>query len=237
MLNGFKSLMPVVAFAAALTLAPAANAQFQSSSGAYFHSAGAAYMNTLLWSSMSRSPAMSKAMSESEARANGQNGPHGNAGPAASSSTAALAASDFKPVPEERGKVIDLLVADQPAGPARDRLRARITALSAAVENGAGHKYNLAETTYLLIGVSLQTATGRPIETARAQGLIRAVAAAYAADSGFHRLDDRRRSQMYYLYTSLIALTGGLSVSKDPSEVQVARTLARNTLREMGIRP
>ena len=237
MFSGSVSFLPVAALAATLTVALPENAQYQSSSGMYFHSAGAAYMNTLSWSTMSRSPEMSKAMNEAEARVNGHTGSQGSA-PAASANplTAAFAASNFQPVPEERAKVIDLLLSSVPAGAARDRQRARIEVLSAAVENAAGRKYNLAEATYLLIGVSLQTATGRPMENARAQELVRAIASAYAGDSGFQRLDNRRRSQMYYLYTAIIALTGGLGASKEPAEVQAAKTLAQNTLREMGIR-
>jgi len=238
MISGYLSLAPVAALAVTLTLGLPADAQFQSSSGMYFHSAGAAYMNTLSWSRMSRSPEMRQAMDEAEARVNGQKGTPGNRPPAASSSYApALSASDFRPVPEERGKVIDLLVANLPAALGRDKQRARIEALSATVESSALRKHNLAEVTYLLVGVSLKTATGRPMENARAQELIRAIAAAYAADDAFKRLDDRRRSQMYYLYTAVIALTGGLSASKDPVEVRVAKTLAQNTLHEMGIQP
>ena len=235
MFRSYVSFSRVAALAAALSIA--LPAQYQSSSGMYFQSAGAAYMNTLSWSSMSRSPEMQQAMNDAEARANGQSGTSGSTRAAsANSSTPALAASDFRPVPEERGKVLDSLVASVPAGPGRDKWRASIETLSAVVENNAGRKHNLAEATYLLIGVSLQTSTGRLIEKARAQELIRAIAAAYAGDKSFQRLDDRQRSRMYYLYTATIALTGGLNASKDPAEVQAAKALAQNTLREMGIR-
>jgi hypothetical protein len=237
MIRRYCSLSPGALLAVGLTLAIPAGAQYSSSSGMYFHSAGAAYMNTLSWSTMSRSPEMAKAMNDAAARVNGGEPRVGNSPPAPTSSSApGLSASDFTPVVEERGKVIDLLVAQLPAGAGRDRQRARIEGLSTTVENSANRKHNLAEVTYLLIGVSLRTATGRPMENARVQELVRAIAAAYAADSGFKRLDDRLRSRMYYLYTAVIALTGGLSASKDPAEVQAARLLARNTLSAMGIK-
>jgi hypothetical protein len=229
-------LISPAALFAALALAPAAGAQYSSASGQYFSSAGAAYMNTLSWSSMSRSPEMREA--EARAYANGRQ----NSSPAAPSQDAnaaarALAAAEFRPIAEERARAVESVVAQLPAG-FRDKQRMRIETLSPVVEKALGaHKNNLAEVTYVLIGLSMQTASGKPIETAKAEQLVRAIALAYAGDEGFKRLDDRGRSRMYYLYTSLIALQGGLGLSKDPAETEVAKALARGTLHEFGIQP
>jgi len=224
------------AILAAASAMPAA-AQFQSSSGMYFQSAGAAYMNTLSWSSMSRTPEMRKAMADAEARANAKAGTPARAAPPPSPSpAAALAASSFTLVPDERGKVLDSLLSKVPAGPARDAQRARIDALSAQVEKGLSPLgNNLAEATCLLIGTSLRVATGKAPETARMKDVVRAVSLAYATDERFKRLDDRRRSHMYYLYTATIGTTLSWGISKDPTEAQAGKALALGTLREFGI--
>jgi hypothetical protein len=228
-----KTTPAKILLASGLALTGSAHAQFSSSSGMYFSSAGAAYMNTLSWSSMSRSPEMQKAFSDAEAKVARDNARAASAVPAA----AGASASDFRPVDSERNAAFGSLVAGVAPGNARDALRKRLDLLAATVERSMAGRHNLAQATYLLIGMSLQTAGGRPLASARAVELTRAIDAAYANDPKFMGMDDRQRSRMFYTYAATTGLTATLGLSKDPAEVQAGRKLALNTLHAFGIQP
>jgi hypothetical protein len=230
--------------AAACIAAGQATAQFTSSSGTHFSSAGAAYMNTTSWSSMSRTPAFAKAMRDAEANANAKAAMTTGAGSRTTPPTKAtpsgaatgLSIVDFTPVPEERAKAIETLVGQIPAGARRDAERARFDALTTTFENTlAGRRNKLAEATFLLIGMSLKITTGQPLEAARAQDIVAAINTAYAADSGFRKLDDRQQSRMFYLYAASTAATVAYTRSADPAEARVGKAIAQSTLRSLGI--
>lgn len=233
------AIIPRIALTIVLASACAAHAQYQSSSGSYFSSAGAAYMNTLSWSHMSESPELRKAEAEAAERARSSSGVQRSRADSATAHAAPSGSltSSFRPVVAERAAALDGLMAHVPPGAVHDAFRARLELLATTVERGMSMPNNLAQATYLLIGISLQTARGQPLETARAGQLTRAIDDAYAKEAGFARLDDRQRSRIYYTYLGTTGLTAELGMSKDPREVAAGRELARNTLKSFGITP
>lgn len=193
------------------------------------------------------SPELRKAMRDANARSSQSTGTQSsgagvanstNSGMSAMTTEAALAASNFEPALEERGKAIDTLLSGIPAGPQRDAQRVRIETLLPSIETSLGPlKNNLAEMTYLLIGVSVQTLTGRKLETSQAQALNRSIALVYAGNEGLKHLDIRQRSQLYYIFAATIALEQGLALSKDPNEARAGKLVAQNTLKALGFQP
>jgi hypothetical protein len=102
-------------------------------------------------------------------------------------------------------------------------------------------KNNFANALALLLGVSLQVLTGREIDEADTDALIRDLNEQIAAGDGFRRLTAEQRTVAYDTFVIMGGLIAGIAQtaaeSNDAQMARQAQDIARQTLASLGVEP
>jgi hypothetical protein len=96
--------------------------------------------------------------------------------------------------------------------------------------------FDLARSTYLLLGLSVVSVHGQqPLTKDQILTISQVVTNRYTRNPSFLQADNRQRSQLYFIYAAATGELNRCLESKSANDIQSGQTLARSMLQQFGL--